>query len=200
MVHWRQIPTWLIRAWPVLALLPAFVAHLMALGQFPASAAMVNKIVGMTLQLVGGLVILYSINDNLGLFRKQSLLVTVAQWFRSFPLVRKSVTIQLSGVASAGMTGSASITTSVAPKTLEERVSRLEETLKSLCQEVAANAAAAQQHLQDAKAELGTRIAATSDQVTELTKKVEHAAVGGFKLQAFGVLLAVYGAVTSVYA
>jgi len=200
MVHWRQIPAWLLRAWPVLALLPAFVAHWLALGAFPASAAMVNKIVGMTLQLVGGLVILYSINDNLGLFRKQSLLVTVVQWFRSFPLVRKSVTIQLSGVAAAGITGSASITTSVAPKTLEERVSRLEEILKLLRQEVAANAAAAQQQLQEAKSELGNRIAATSDQVTELTKKVEHAAVGGFKLQAFGVLLAVYGAVTSVFA
>jgi len=200
MVHWRQIPAWLLRAWPVLALIPAFVAHWLALGQYSASAAMINKIVGMALQLVGGLVILYSINENLGLFRKQSLLVTVVHWFRSFPLVRKSVTIQLSGVTSAGMTGSASITTSVSPKTLEERVSRLEETLKSLRQEVAANAAAAQQQLQQAKAELGNRIAATSDQVTELTKKVEHAAVGGFKLQAFGVLLAVYGAVTSVFA
>lgn len=41
---------------------------------------------------------------------------------------------------------------------------------------------------------------ATATQLLDLTKKVEHAAAGGFKLQAFGVLLAIHGAVTSVFA
>jgi hypothetical protein len=36
--------------------------------------------------------------------------------------------------------------------------------------------------------------------MAELRRKIEHAAVGGFKIQAFGVLLAVYGAITSVFA
>ena len=66
------------------------------------------------------------------------------------------------------------VTTSVAPKTLEERVSRLEETLKSLRQEVAANAAAAQQQLQEAKAELGNRIAATSDHLIRHEAQQAH--------------------------
>ena len=200
MIHWRQIPAWLLRAWPVIALLPAFVVHWAALGYFAESTTLVNKIAGMTLQVTGGLLILFSIDDNLGLFRRQSLLITVVAWFKSFPLVRKPITIQLSGVGSFGLTGSASLTMSSAAKTIEERVSRLEGELVSLRQEVEAKVAAAQKQLQDATAELGNRIEATANQVSDLTKKVEHAAVGGFKLQAFGVLLAVYGAVTSVFA
>ena len=198
MIHWRQIPGWLLRAWPMLALLPAFVAHWFALKHFADSTVMVNKIVGMTLQLAGGLLILYSINDNLGLFRRQSLRVTVIAWFKSFPFACKSVTVHVDGVGV--LVGSAAITTGTAPKTLEERVAQIEESLKFLRQEVAANAAAAQQQLQDAKSELGHRIDATASQVSDLAKKVEHAAVGGFKLQALGVLLAIYGAFTSFFA
>ena len=200
MIHWHQVPDWLFRAWPVLALLPAFAGHWFALRHFGESTAMVNKIVGMSLQLTGGLLILYSINDNLGLFRRQSLLAAAIAWFKSFPTAGKSVTIQLSGVGTAGMVGSATLTTGTPPKTVEERVARLEEGLSSLRQEVAANVTQAQRQLLEAKAELGSRIDSTANQVSELTKKVEHAAVGGFKLQAFGVLLAIYGAVTSVFA
>ena len=161
---------------------------------------MVNKVAGMTLQLTGGLLILYSINDNLGLFRSQSLLVAAIAWFKSFPVAGKSVTIQLSGVGAAGMVGSASITMSATLKTIDERVARLEEGLTSLRQEVAANVTLAHRQLLEAKVELGDRISATADLVSDLTKKLEHTAVGGFKLQAFGVLLAIYGAITSVFA
>lgn len=200
MIHWHQLPSWLFRAWPLLALLPAFLIHWLALWQFADTSVLVNKVAGMSLQALGGLLILYSINDNLGLFRRQSLVATVIAWFKAFPIARKPVVVQLSGVASVGMTGSASLSASTAPRTMEERLARLEDDLERLRKEVAANAAGAQRQLQEAKAELGGRIEATSSQLSDLTKKVEHAAVGGFKLQAFGVLLALYGAVTSVFA
>lgn len=121
-------------------------------------------------------------------------------WFRSFPIAKRSITIALSGVSAAGMAGSASLSTGRAPSTLDERVAQLEESMNALRQEVAANVTAARHELEKAKTELGGRIETTASQVADLTKKVEHAAVGGFKVQAFGVLLAIYGAVTSVFA
>ena len=44
------------------------------------------------------------------------------------------------------------------------------------------------------------QIAETSTRIIDLSKRLEHAAVGGFKFQALGVLFALYGAVTSVFA
>ena len=200
MILWREIPAWLRRAWPFWALLPAFAAHWLALSQFQASPQMVHKIAGMLLQSSGGLLILYSINDNLGLFRRQSLPAAVVSWFKSFPRKGKNVTIQLSGASAAGLAGSASVSTRRTPTTLEERVEYLEATLTKHRQEVAEGFANAQRSLETAKSELHGRMDTTVGQVAELSQKVELAAVGGFKLQGFGVLLAIYGAVTSVFA
>jgi uncharacterized coiled-coil protein SlyX len=194
------LPVWALRAWPVWGLLPAFAGHWLALTAFPGSTQLVNKLVGALLQIVGGLLVLYSVNDNLGLFRRQSLSAAILTWFRSFPLSRKGVTVALSGVASSYASGSGSVSTQRNLTTLEERLAELERTVQDLRKELNSGLAAAQQQLEQAKSELRTRIEAVASQVAELHQKVEHAAVGGFKLQAFGVLLAAYGAVTSVYA
>jgi hypothetical protein len=200
MILWRALPAWLFRAWPVLALLPAFAIHLLAIRQFPEHASLVNKVAGMLLQLTGGSLILYSINDNLGLFRQKSLLTTIQEWFHAFPRAGKSVTVNVRGAASVGFFGTATAASRKAPVTLEERVAHLEESLKSVRQELATTTSAIHTRIEETKTELGTRISVTTDHMAELRRKVEHAAVGGFKVQAFGVLLAVYGAVTSVFA
>lgn len=200
MILWRELPAWLKRAWPFWASLPAFAIHWLALSEFPASPQMVNKVVGMVLQVSGGLLILYSINDNLGLFRRQSLLAAAVAWFKSFPRKGKNITIQLSGVSAAALAGSASVSTRRPPTTLEERVEYLESTLVKHRQVVAEGFANAQRCLEGAKSELHGRIDKTAGQVADLSQKVEHAAIGGFKLQGFGVLLAIYGAITSVFA
>lgn len=200
MIDWRRIPEWLVRAWPVLALLPAFVIHWLALQHLGESAAAVNKVVGITLQLIGGLLILYAINDNLGLFRGQSLGSMAIAWFKSVPIKRKPVILRPMVLDNTSLFFSPTVTTSNPPKTVEERVARLEQGLNSLRQEVTEKVALAQRQLLEAKAGFGDRIDSTINQVSDLNKKVEHATVGGFKLQVLGVLLAIYGAVTSIYA
>lgn len=200
MIHWRELPAWLMRAWPFWALLPAFATHWLALTAFPASPQMVNKVAGMMLQVSGGLLILYAVNDNLGLFRRQSLLATAVAWFKAFPRKGKNISIQLSGVSAAALSGSASVSTRKSPTTLEERVEYLESTIAKHRQEVAEGFANARRTLEGAKSELHARVDSTAGKLAELSQKVEHAAVGGFKLQGFGVLLAIYGAVTSVFA
>ena len=44
------------------------------------------------------------------------------------------------------------------------------------------------------------KITETSTRVIDLSKRLEHAAVGGFKFQALGVMFTLHGAVTSVFA
>src|SRR3569623_26407 len=101
MIHWRALPEWLIRAWPVLALFPVFAIHLLALRQFPEQASLVHKVAGMLLQLTGGLLILYSINDNLGLFRQKSLCTIIRDWFHTIHRRRNPVTLGIDDLFSA---------------------------------------------------------------------------------------------------
>ena len=200
MNRWPEIPAWLLRAWPVLALVPVVAIHWLALIEFSATSQIVNKIIGMLLQTSGGLLVLYAINDNLGLFRSQSLLATVVTWLRSFPLVRRSVTVNLQGVSAIAVAGSATASISQNFSTLEDRVKFLEQEVRAVRQELQAGLVEATRKLESVKSELGGRIDATSTKVAELTQKIERATVGGFKVQTLGVLFAIYGAVTSVFA
>lgn len=191
---------WLLRAWPFLALVPIAFAHGCAHWFFPAETVMVNKITGTALQIVGGLIVLYSVNANLGLFREQHFGSIIIGWFRSFPLFRKSVTVNCSGSAHMAISGSARLSVRRGTNTVEEKVAELERQLDELRQQVnediqAVNARVAQVHT-----ELSTAVATNTATLNQLSSRLELATIGGFKQQAFGVLLVVYGAVTSVFA
>lgn len=161
---------------------------------------MVNKLVGMSLQLVGGLLVLYSVNDNLGLFRDQSLKSTVVAWLKAFPWVRKPIHANASGVMLGAVTCSATGTGRLQPNSIEERVAELERMLADLHMKLQQEIQAINARIETARSELQQQITDTSAQLEGLSKRMEQATVGGFKLQAFGVALAIYGAITSVFA
>jgi hypothetical protein len=200
MILWRGLIPWALRAWPVLAFVPVGLAHVIAIRAFPSDAAMVNKLVGMSLQVLGGLLVLYSVNDNLGIFRAQSLMSAIIAWFKQFPLVRAPINLSGYGGATANATATMSATTQRSISTLEERIAELERAFKDLQQQLQREVEAVNARIEVARNELQQQIADTSGRVTDLSRRLEHAAVGGFKFQALGVLLAVYGAVTSVFA
>ncbi|CAG1002707.1 hypothetical protein BURK2_03160 [Burkholderiales bacterium] len=191
---------WLSRAWPVLSFLPIALCHQAAHTLFPTDPVFVNKVTGTTLQLIGGLIVLHSVNANLGLFRNQHLGEIVLGWFRSFPLFRKAVTISASGIGSIGISGSARISFRRAANTLEERVIEIERQLEEFRTHVTEDLLAANNRITQVHTELSTAVASNAAAVNQLSSRLEHATVGGFKQQAFGVLLATYGAVTSVFA
>lgn len=191
---------WLLRAWPVLALLPIITCHYAALQLFSAHAVFVNKLTGTTLQIVGGVIVLLAIDGNLDLFRKQTLYSVVVAWFRDFPLIRRSVTIALSGVASSSATGSATLSVERRFTTVEERVAELERQIKELHTTIAQQKAALLGRIEEVKVELGRGLASNQAAIQELSARIETSAVGGFKQQGFGVLLAIYGAIVSVFA
>lgn len=191
---------WLLRAWPVLALMPIAFAHAVAHEFFPAETVMINKVTGTALQLVGGIIVLYSVNANLGLFREQHFGGIIIGWFKSFPLFRKSVTVNVSGCGGIVVGGSARFSVRRAANTLEEKVAELERQLNEFRQHVNEDIQAVNVRVAQVHTELSTAVATNTVTLNQLSSRLELATVGGFKQQAFGVLLAAYGAVTSVFA
>ncbi|MBK9393638.1 MAG: hypothetical protein IPN40_06990 [Uliginosibacterium sp.] len=161
---------------------------------------MVNKVAGMSLQILGGLLVLYSINDNLGLFREQTLVSTITAWLKAFPIKRKSKTVFTRATVSAR--GSATISARVRRAAQDDgrRIAALEERAEQLQVKLLSEISSVISRIDTVRKELQQQVAQTSGRVTTLSNRLEHAAVGGFKMQAFGVLLAIYGAVTSVFA
>lgn len=196
----RRLAIWLWRAWPVLVMALLAAAHLLAVAKCPYESALVNKLTGTVMQIVGGLIVLYSVDSNLGLFRNQSLAAAVITWFRECPLWLRTVTLSLSGTAACTALASMSASVIRAATTVEERLAELERRLEELRSEIAAQSRAIHSRIEEVKSELSSLIASNQSALNKLSEQVEKATVGGFKQQAFGVMLVIYGAVTSVFA
>jgi len=200
MIHLRSLLPWLLRAWPVLALVPVAATHVVALRVWPSDSVAVNKLLGMGLQVIGGVLVLCSINGNLGLFRSQSLTSIIIDWLKEFPCLRKPIFLSASLSGSSSLSSTMQATVTQAVNTLEERVAEVERKLTEIQQQLAQEVRAVNVRIERATSELGNQFAETSERVSGLSKRLAHVAVGGVKSQALGVLLAVYGAVTSVFA
>lgn len=175
-------------------------AHWRALACFPGETVLVNKLTGTVMQVVGGLIVLYSVDSNLGLFRNQSLVTAVLAWFRECPIFMRSITLSASASASCSATASISATVIRAATTIEERLAALESRFEEFRSEMATQHQAIHSRIEDVKLELSNSIASNQSELRKLSDQVEKATVGGFKQQAFGVMLVIYGAVTSVFA
>lgn len=199
-IHWRALPAWALRAWPALGLLPLFGIHYWAIAHFTSQTVLVHKLASSVSQIVGGLLIVYSIDQNLGLFRNQSVLSSITAWVRQFPIVKNIVAHVATGSISVAGSSVAGFVGRTAPTSLEERVAELEHAIEGMRKQFKSDVNRLDTRISSTHNDLSGRIDLTSTRIEGLSRTLEEAAVGGTKLQAFGVLLAIYGAITSVFA
>lgn len=196
----NQLVAWVLRAWPVLVIAILIVIHVFIVTAFPTHADVVNKWTGFILQVLGGLIVLNAVNQNLGLFRSQSLGTVVVAWFKEFPLRKQRASVVLvAGGSLCSMTGSASLTVKPSVNTLEERLAEVEHQIQEIRVLISTKEVELTSRIDGIKSELSSSIDSTDKTVHALTKKIEHATVGGFKAQAFGFMLVIYGAYVNVF-
>ncbi len=191
---------WFLRAWPVLALVPIALIHAYAYQLFPTETIMVNKLTGIILQVVGGLIVLYSVNANLGLFREQHLGSIIIGWLKSVPFLQKrTATVYGDSSCQFSISGSAHGTVRRAPETVEEKIAELDRQLEELRQHVNEDVQSVNLRIAQVHTDLSMAVDINAATLNQLSSRLEFVTVGGFKQQAFGVLLAIYGAFASVF-
>lgn len=89
---------WSWRSWPVIIIVILFIAHLSLVDYFCSNVSEVHKIIALITQLIGGLLILYSIDSNIGIIKDKNLLALLTGYLREFPLIKRPVVIQAQGV------------------------------------------------------------------------------------------------------
>ena len=122
-------PRWFWRAWPFIVTVALIAVHYSLTRAFDPPD--VHRIVSFVLQLVGVGFVLYSIDQNLGMFRHQSMWSLPVRWLKSFPPALKPITGRLSATSDAcvlNATGTLRHTKKCT--TLDERVGELERQLK----------------------------------------------------------------------
>lgn len=194
----KRLLFWLMRAWPVLVPALLLLVHWHIRPYLGSDLTDFNKAISLALQILGGLLVIYSIDSDIGVVNNTSLKSVFIDYLKRCPLISKPVT--LGGVSSTlpAFFESGKMRTYSTPKTLEEKFELLEKKICWLREDM-------DDELKRIRDEFSIVNKANEKKISEIRSNFEHLkstfkelTVGGIKLQLFGVLLMIYGAL-SVY-
>lgn len=191
---------WLLKAWPVLISMALGYFHYLIVTNYSVNVSEINKTISLVLQIIGGLLIVYSIDSNIGIVGNLSLVGIVKKWFLSIPLFSKSVTIE-TGTANLKMTGHpCKVRVGDSTDTVEGKIKYLQQQVDWLKEDLNDEV----KHLKDMhiKSEnlLNEKISNIDTRVSETNTKFNKVSLGGIKVQLFGILLMIHGSISSFYA
>jgi len=188
---------WLSRAWPVWAMCAVLAAHLLLVRAFPSSATEINASAALISQLVGGLLVLHSLNSAIGLVKKGSLFSLFLQYLKEFPLFRRPQVAYMQGISSASMSGTAEASVTRKPKTIEEQIAYLQEQLGDLRRDTQEGLRKANAKIDLLAQETSAKIEETSQDLRKLRETFEESTTSGVTEQIFGALLVIYGSIAA---
>lgn len=173
------------------------VAHLLLLGQFPQGTVLINKSITLVTQLIGGLLILYSIDSNIGIIKQKSLLTLLANYFREFPLIKRSIILegQVASMAITGVKGKIPFGRNN-PQSVDEKIQYLQDQIDEVRRDFEQETKDINEKIDHQAKETKAKIQESRSVLRNLESKMDEVSTGGIKLQLFGVLLMVYGAVS----
>lgn len=169
-------------------------AHLAVVNTFPQQSKEINAGFSIAMQVLGGLLVLYSIDSTLGLMREESIYRLVTKWFRDCPLWSKPKVAEVSMSATANASASFQARVKKGASSLTDRVTELERHVDEAYREMDRKHQALKELISEAKGQLSTRIGGTESAIGRVEKKLNTTILSGIKQQAFGVVIAVYGA------
>jgi len=186
--------------WPVL--LPAAFAGLHYLVGVKVSIDLshANKAISLVLQLIGGILILYSIDSNLGIMNDASLLSLFLSYIKRFPFINRSVTLKIDP-GSMKITGHpVKLRVGGPTKTLDEKIDYLQKQITWLKEDLNDEVKNLKGMVHRVEKRANTSISEIRGSIGSIDRKVKELSAGGIKTQIFGVLLMIHGSVSSYYA
>ncbi len=192
----RRLCAWAIRSWPItLPVLALIIWWLLAYKFFPAKQIPITRWTSVLMQVIGGFIVLWSINANFGLIRAHSLWHVVISYFRDFPWNPRKHTVNAAASQTIVEFSQVAMGVTRRAMTTEERIAKLEADLKDsigernrLFAEVTAKIDAVEKGL---RADVNRQ----AEWYSSLESRLDEISIGGFKGQLFGALLACSGAV-----
>ena len=193
----KRIFAWLKRGWPILAFLPLLALHFFLLELPWWSSESFNKTLALILQILGGLIILDSIDSNLGQFKKRGLLYLFLDWLKSFPVKREQVVSSKVDFSFPMFRVDAVANTSYHQTfaTVQETLDYLQSQINQLQEKQNEDKKTLLKKITDTKDELIGEDKKTDEQITTLSEVIESVAIGSIKMQLFGFMLLIYSAV-----
>ena len=189
-----RIAKWLWKAWPVIVLGLIIGAHWALRYAIPVSTPWIDKWTSALTQAIGGIIVIYSLVENLGLFGKGTPWTIFKSWLCEFPWATPKHTLAgVSGGAMSSLVGTLKAHGSQSNMTIEERLDAVEQRLNAVTLDLINKEKALSGKIELLRAETLKRFIDGEAAFAALADKLKQTAVGSFKPQLFGALLATYG-------
>ena len=195
-----SIIKWILRAWPFLVpamivLLHQYTSTLPCHFQWMCwSNQTIDKYLSFGLNISGGLLVIYSIDSNLGLFKKGNLLTLLKNWMKSFPMIKGEpliIAAQPCHSVSTAIPGRIELTKP--PESIEELYRYTQEQISLLRKDLKNERRNRDEVLNKITNEWSTKHSLLNKSISEINEQLKSVAIGGVKLQVLGVLLVTYG-------
>lgn len=193
----KRTIVWLAKAWPLWYVIALGFVHWTILKYAPYPAEETNKTVSLLCQLIGGLLVLLSIDSNLGVLRKENLLGAFREYLKRFPPIHKGETFAIRGDVSIKFDVQGHMTHTKTPNTVEEKLEYLQEQIKDVRTLIHESLSSVNQTTEKRYKQVEEKISETKVRLHTMEENLEIVYVGGIKLQILGVFLVVYGSLTS---
>lgn len=190
----KRFYKWVSSAWPLWGTLLVIGVHQGLLTSLPSKTESINESLSIGLQVIGGLLVLHSIDSSLGLLRGESIPRVIIQWFRTCPVWSKRKVVEARMSATLDITASFQGRVKRQANSLSERVTELELQMEEMHQDIVKRERAILKLVSDTKEELSARAGSNEVELRDIKAKVDGTVLGSIKQQAFGVVIAVYGA------
>jgi len=188
---------WLLKPWPLWAVALLGIVHYEVNSFFNPYEDSINKVTSAAVQIAGGLLVLYSLNQNIGTFRRGSLFSVIAQWYRDFPLIRRNIELRAESIGTSAVLGTPALIVTRSYETIEERLKEIERRIDENLQLLIKKEEKLYERIGQIETDLRNETHRTSSEIAKVKQVLDDTLVGDISIQVFGVLLVLYGAVLS---
>lgn len=185
--------------WP-LHIFPLFlIFHHLLLQLSPENNLKINNYCSAAFQIIGGLIVLHSINSNMSLLSKSNMIKEAYNWLKDFPIRGKEHNISVSGIASAVTGLSANIVVTPKLSSIEEKVDYLLQETKRIESKIDETKKGFKKELQSATIKSNKKHDQLQSEIREIEIKLKDTIVGSVKLEILGILTVAYGIIIPVF-
>jgi len=195
-----RLVLWLWRAWPLFILLAILWLQASLVEFYPQESKLIHSSFSLVAQIVGGLLVLYTIDSNLGVLKDKKFFSLVSQYFEEFPLWRRPVVLSANGVAATATVGKAKLRVKRNPNTVEEKLDYLQAQIDEVRREFESDLQEVERKIDKTAENMRNEIRALKQRSNTIENKIKQVSVGSLKVQVLGVSLMIYGSVSGYIA
>ena len=191
---------WLLKAWPILVSASLGYLHYYVVTNCNANVSDINKTLSLVLQISGGLLIVYSIDSNIGIISNKSIFGLAWNWFISIPIFSKSTVIHVGSGNLKAQGASIKARCGVSTDTIEGKIEYLQQQINWLKEDLNDEVKNIKDLHTKSEKTLNTELNKLTQSINETDSKLNKVSLGGIKIQIFGIFLMIHGSLSSYYA